>query len=65
MIDVVELGPNDIFCVKVDVGQMPPLRAKEYLEEIKSKLRENLGSQPIMLLPCKDAETQISIIKRT
>lgn len=64
MINVVELGTNDIFCIKVDVGQMPPARAKEYLEAVRVKLKETLGNQPMMLFPSREHGIEISIIKR-
>lgn len=64
MINVVELGANDIFVIKIDVGQMPPARAKEYLEAVKVKLKETLGEQPMMIFPVREEGVEISIIKR-
>lgn len=67
MISVVELAATDILVCSVPVGNMPPIRAAEYLETVKLKLTELLGSeQKLLMLPVRgyDAAPEMTIIKR-
>lgn len=68
MIDVVDLSPSDVLVCKVPVGNMPLARAKEYLDQVKSNIRELFGEeQKILLIPAKDwdTSTELAVIHRT
>jgi len=45
----VRLSEHDVLVVNVGVGQMPPVAAKKYLEDVKPQFKEIFGDQPMMM----------------
>ena len=65
MITSAQLGPNDILVLRVAVGNMPPQRAKEYLEKVKADMQEVVGTaQKIIAYGCREGDTTIGVLNR-
>jgi len=72
VIKEVDLAKDDIVVFYVDVGNLPPARVKEYLENIKAEVAANIfgTEQKVMFVPrLREADgirrdTDIAIIHR-
>jgi hypothetical protein len=51
--------PGDTLLVEVDVGNLPPIRAKQYLDEVRGGLKKLLPSVTLILA----AKDRISVTK--
>lgn len=65
MVKTVELGSGDIIVMYVNVGNMPPKIATGYLTDLRDKMKLQFGDeQKILMLPMKEGNTDMCIIKR-
>lgn len=50
-IERVEYTENDFIVVYAGIGNLPPLKAKEYCEELKTNLIAKMGHQNFLIFP--------------
>jgi len=56
-----DLTPGDIIVLTVDVGKMPPQRAKAYMDQHKEMIQDIIGTDYKIIV--KTPKTQIEIIR--
>ena len=56
-----DLTPGDIIVLTIDIGKMPPQRAKEYMLKHKEAIQEVIGTDYKIIV--KSPLTQIEIIR--
>jgi hypothetical protein len=49
IMDITSIKKDDIFFGKVDVGNMPPQRAQEYVKQIKDSFKEHFDNKIILI----------------
>jgi hypothetical protein len=59
---VTNIKSSDIFLINVNVGQLPPRKAKEHMQEIKDALKEHFKNEMI-LIASKSLQTEIEILR--
>ena len=60
-IETHDITPGDILVVTIDIGKMPPQRAKEYMMKHKEAIQEVIGTDYKIIV--KSPLTQIEIIR--
>jgi len=65
-IEKVTAGPNDRFLVEIDVGRMPPNRAKDYLANVVEKFKGFFPKDTAMFIPMRDGvpSVRVSVISK-
>lgn len=66
MVEVINVGKNDIFMFEVDVGNMPPQKVKTYLESVKSGFQDVCENKSFFIATSGPGirGTKLTILKR-
>lgn len=60
---VVELspGPNKRYLIHVDVGDLPPAQAQDYIAQVREKVREVMDVGTTLLVPMRNGKQSLVI----
>ncbi len=61
--NITTIKQDDILLITVPVGNMPPNRAKEYMETVKQGFALNF-TNTLMVLPTKGGEYKVEILRK-
>jgi len=64
MVSVIEVKEEDIFLFQVDVGQMPPARANDYLNKMRDTMKIDFGNKMIFLAVRNGNGTELTILRK-
>jgi hypothetical protein len=62
MIKPVQLKSDSVIVVKLFIGQLPAVKADEFITQTRQQFRECFGDQKIMIMPIREGETEITVI---